>query len=57
MLLVILLVFGLLLAIFLAGVAKGGIAEGGTQVLNFIKAFLLIGLSIIVAVVTNNIFN
>lgn len=53
MLLVVLLVFGLLLTIFLAGVAKGGMAEGGTQVLNFIK-LLLIGLLIVAAIASNS---
>jgi hypothetical protein len=50
----VLFVFGLLLIIFLAGVAKGGKAEGATQVLNFIKALLLLIGLLIVAVMTNN---
>jgi hypothetical protein len=44
----------LLLIIFFAGTAKGGVAEGGTQVLNFIKASLLLTGLVIVAVTINN---
>lgn len=44
----------LLLIVFSAGAAKGGIAEGGTQVLNFIKASLWLTGLVIVAVIINN---
>lgn len=52
--LVVLFVFGLLLIIFLAGVAKGGKAEGAVQVLNFVQSLLLlIGVLIVAAIASN----